>query len=117
MLGPVEVEGHTGTHALDFGLRNGQLRAAVYAVSFQMATDEDMVLHRDHLAWAAYDIHQLDTSFPIVGVMSPPLARTRRMFDESARMLESVGVETVLYDRFDDMRERLVRTLFTEPIA
>ena len=109
----VEVEGQTGRHIFDYGLKNGQIRAAIYAVSFQMAMLEDIMLHRDHVAWAAYDIHQKQPELSIVAVTSPPLPQAKGLYDESLNMLRGQDVEVVRHDKFYDMRDRLVTTLFS----
>ena len=112
----VNVQGESGTHLFDYGLRNGSVRVAIHAVSFQMTMAEDVILQRDHVAWAAYDIHQRDRNFPIVAVVSPPLAQNRRIFEESERMFESVHVTRVEHDQFHTMRDTLVPSLFSEPL-
>lgn len=109
---PVEIRGVTASHSFDLGLTNGVVTAALHAVSFQIPSKIDTILHRDHIAAAAYDIHRSLGDFPIYAIVAPPARESDGLFDESRHMLEQQEVKIVSVQELANWRDYIVRSLF-----
>jgi hypothetical protein len=110
---PVIVKGATASHSFDLGLKNGVVTAALHALSFQVPSTLDTVLHRDHIAAAAYDIHRSRSDFPVYAVFAPQRHDTDGLLEESRQMLMEQSVNFVLLDELPERRDEIVRTLFS----
>ncbi len=102
-----------GPNTLDLGVRrfdstNGHLSVAMEPISFAVPSADDILRHRDHLAWVAHDVLR-DNGGPVIcAVVTEPAPAHRSLFEESAAIFSDVGVRTLRLPDIEQLRTVVV---------
>jgi hypothetical protein len=107
------LEGRIESHTFEIGISNGNLRAAIDALSFE-GTDEEAT-NRDlrATAWSFGDVHTVNPNLQLSVVvltkdqMSP-------IFQRAANIFDKLAAEMVTEDRVPGWADRLVETMVQE---
>jgi hypothetical protein len=102
----LSLAGKVESHQFEIGIRNGTLRAAADALSFEGNDDDTMTRDLKSTAWSFGDVHTL---FPGLGLSVVILTkdRTSSIFQRAANIFERLDAEIVTEDRVGEWADRL----------
>jgi hypothetical protein len=108
-----EIPGATSMHnQVDIALRNGDYRAMIHTLSFDVEDRGDLLMQRDHVAFTTRDIKAGKyRDNPMVVATTPPRPDLTDIYEETLAMLKNLGARPVPFDHLDQERDMLVANL------